>query len=75
MKKHYSRVYKPNLDIHGVPSKYFIEVPRVCYQMNELTKTDILVYSAILAGLNNQMSNVFSYPNSVVADRLDIDAR
>ena len=75
MVKKYNGTYMPNIDIYGKPSKYFMEVPRVCYQMEDLTKNDILVYSAILAGLNNQVSDVFSYPNKIIAKRIAVDER
>lgn len=56
-------------------SSNYIEVGRECYHYEGLRnkKNSILVYSAILAGLNNEMSDTFSYTNKVLADRLAMD--
>lgn len=58
-----------------VCSSNYIEVGRECYRYEGLKKkkNDILVYSAILAGLNNKSSNIFSYTNKHIADRLNIN--
>ena len=58
-------------------SSNYIEVGRECYHYEGLRnkKNSILVYSAILAGLNNEMSDTFSYTNKVLADRLAMDGR
>lgn len=58
-------------------SEYYIEVGRECYKHEGLKnkKNDILVYSAIQAGLNNSMSDVFSYTNTHIANRLNMDNR
>ena len=58
-----------------VCSNNYIEVGRECYHYEGLKKkkNDILVYSAILAGLNNKLSNTFSYTNKYIANRLNIN--
>lgn len=58
-------------------SSNYIEVGRECYHYEGLRnkKNSILVYSAILAGINNEMSDTFSYKNKVLADRLAMDDR
>lgn len=58
-----------------VCSSNYIEIGRECYHYEGLNKkkNDILVYSAILAGLNSEMSKVFSYTNKYIADRLNIN--
>lgn len=75
MKKTYNDEFEPDLYLNMNPSKYFMEIPRVCYQMKEFTKTDILVYSAIMAGMNSGISDIFSYSNEVIEHRIRIDKR
>lgn len=68
--------YSPNENKYSL-SEYHIEVGRECYKYEGLKnkKNDILVYSAILAGLNNKTSYIFSYPNTFIANRLAMDTR
>lgn len=58
-------------------SKYYIEVSRECYKYKGLKnkKNDILVYSTIVTGLNNNISDVFSYTNTDIAKRLAMNTR
>lgn len=58
-------------------SDYYIEVGRDCYKYEGLKnkKNDILIYSSILAGLNNTMTETFSYTNTHIANRLNMDNR
>lgn len=60
----------------GCSDKY-IEVGRECYRHSELkrSKADILVYSAILAGMNNPHAYTFSYSSEEIGQRLSRDER
>lgn len=80
MKKNYKDKFNPipvysSQEKRMVCSTNYIEVGRECYHYEGLKKkkNDILVYSAILAGLNNKLSNIFSYNNKYIASRLNIN--
>lgn len=83
MRKKYNDKFDPN-DINFLPkenrytlSNYYIEVSRECYRYEGLKnkKNDILVYSAVVTGLNNNISDVFSYTNADIGKRLAMNDR
>lgn len=74
-RKHYTDEFVPYTGFHFECSNNYIEVGRACYQHPELkkSKNDILVYSAILATMNNYHTSTCSYTNVDIGRRIAMD--
>ena len=68
----YNEVYKPKITLYNDTSSFYIEIPRVCYNIKELSKVDILVYSAILCSNNSERIQNTLYNISNISNRLNM---
>lgn len=75
--RNYADEFVPYTGFGLACSDKYIEVGRACYQHPELkkSKNGILVYSAILATLNNPHSEVSSYTSKDIGMRIAMDER
>ena len=69
----YKNKYIPKLSVQKLDEgSKFLEVPRACYQSNDFTKNDILVYSIILSSTNDIRTQYCYYTNQSIAEKLNL---
>lgn len=69
----YKNKYIPKLTFQKLDEgSKFLEVPRACYQSNDFTKNDILVYSIILSSTNDIRTQYCYYTNQSIAEKLNL---
>ena len=71
----YKNKYIPKLSVQKLDEgSKFLEVPRACYQSNDFTKNDILVYSIILSSTNDVRTTYCYYTNQSIAEKLNLSS-
>lgn len=69
----YKNNYSPKLTFQKLDEgDKFLEIPRACYQSNDFTKNDILVYSIILSSTNDEKTQYCYYTNQSIAEKINL---